>query len=61
MSEYHIAFIEGVDFVQPEFVKECMIRQESGYCPSSPALGDSARLYTVLDSALEMFLAPESP
>lgn len=61
MSKYHIAFIEGVDFVQPEFVKECMIRQESGYCPSSPALGDSARLYTVLDSVLEMIPAPESP
>ena len=61
MREYHIAFIRGDDFVQPEFVKECAIRQESGYCSSSPPLGDSARLYTVLDSALEVILAPESP
>ncbi|KAI4531235.1 hypothetical protein MG293_019093 [Ovis ammon polii] len=50
VRKYHLAFIKGDDFVQPEFVKECAIRQESGYCSSSPALGASARLYTVLDS-----------
>lgn len=56
MSKYHIAFVKGDDFVLPEFVKECAIRQESDYCSSSPALGASARLYTVLDSALEVIL-----
>ena len=61
MSEYHIAVIEGDDFVHFECVKECVIRQESGCCSSSSALGDSARLYTALDSALEVILAPEGP
>lgn len=34
--------------------------QESGHCSSFLALGDADRLYSDLDSALEVILAPES-
>lgn len=53
MSKYPAAFVKGDRefYCLPEFVKECAIRQESIYYSSLPALGASARLYTVLDSS----------